>query len=180
MTESNRRRPFRGGQFVSSESMERQVSTRGIVNPPGVPVVNVPGAPQGIPSALPTFVTPEGAKTLDEIIAKAIQDALDMYSIYTQSKPFDMYHTDMVVVGAAAAVRLDALDQAQKGRRALIIQNCDLVADLWVGKANTVAVNNGIWVPPNGATYLVSIHEREPHFGISSAGNINVSVTYYA
>jgi len=175
MPEMQRKRPL--PQRYRAES-ERQTSSRGISSP-NVPGVNTPGMPQGAWSQPHVVITPEVVANLSDVIAKGIQEAFDRYSVYIRSKSFDYYDLWVVPVGVAP-VRLDPQADAQKERRALLIQNLDAATDLTVGKSPNLVAGQGFQVNAGGGTYLVSIHEREPHYGIVAAGQINVAVVWYS
>lgn len=175
------------------ELKEQPLSSRG-KQTPGVPGFYGPGVPEG--AALPAFqfftqedaeklkaFTPDQANELARIIEKGLQSAFDRYSIYTQAKPFDDYNIGIVTCGAGVVTRLDgpAVAQGMPSRRALLIINPNVVAAnvLWINRSSNFVATQGIPVPANNASYLVSIHERAAHWGLIAA-QTNVVVVWYA
>lgn len=180
MPENSKRQQAGSPETYPGGETSQIASSRGIAPVPGGPVINVPGAPAMVPPAM-TIISPELSETLGDIIAGAIKSGFDRFSIYTQSKPFDNYDVIMALAPIAPAqpILLDALGDAIRGRRAYVIQNTDAANNLWVNKTNTVAVNNGFIVPPNGGTYEVSLHERNHHWAIAAVAQIVVATIWY-
>jgi hypothetical protein len=171
------------------------VSSRGKLTPfspgrynPGIPEGVLPGIAQiASPEeevkvqALAKYFKPEMVEGVRALIRVSLQEAFDRYSIYTQAKPFDDYNIAVVPCAANTVTRLDgeAVSQGQTSRRALLIVNTNVVAAnvLWIGKSN-IAIGLGAPCVSNNGTYLVSINERAPHYGIIAA-QTNVVVLWY-
>ena len=184
------RRSPRGG--LGEAGADETVSSRG-KQTPEAPGLYAPGVPEGAArSAFQFFTpkdvekfkafTPEQAEELARIIERGLQSAFDRFSLYTQAKPFDDYNIAVVPCAANVATRLDgpAVAQGMPSRRALLIINTNVVAAnvLHVGKAN-IAIGAGIPVLANFGSYLSSVHERNPHYGIIAA-NTNIVVVWYS
>jgi len=172
------------------------VSSRGKLTPFS-PGVFSPGIPEGVMPGLASVASPEEENKLRALakhfnpeivegvralIRIALQESLDRYSVYTQAKPFDDYNIATVICPANVVTRLDgaAVAGGMTSRRALMLINTSAVAAniLYVNRRDVFAIPNGISVAANGGSYLVSINERAPHFGLIAAQTTIVVVWY--
>ena len=195
-----RRRSAAGRLDVSVPDRDSEpisgVSSRGKMTPFS-PGVFAPGIPEGVMpgiadiaspeeevkvQALTKYFKPEMIEGIRALIRVSLQEAFDRYSIYTQAKPFDDYNIATVLCPANVVTRLDcaAIAGGMTSRRALLIINTAAVAAniLYVNRSDNFAIPNGIQVAAVGGSYLVSIHERGPHFGLIAVQTPVVVVWY--
>lgn len=145
--------------------------------PSGAPMSHRPGAPAMLKPAF-QFYTPQQAGDAQAIIEAAIQQSLDHYSVYTQAKTFTDYDIAVINIAANTPTRLDTFgERGQNTRRALLIINNSATNVLFVGKSN-VGINQGIPIPANFGTYLVSMRAEAPHFGYCAVQTTATVVWY--
>ena len=155
----------------------QQESSRGVGGVLGEPV-NAPGAPGSLSYLSGVVWTPQGPKSLEDVVEAAIQRALARYSVYVQTKPYKNYDVIPVTVPALTATPVDA-GLNQKGRRTLVVLNTDIAGNaLWLNKSDLVNINNGIPIAPNYGSYTVAMEEVVTHWVYCAAQTTAIAVWY--
>jgi hypothetical protein len=192
---NDNRRSLRSSRPMQVSHGESDISSRGSfrvdgegVNSPGVPgslaypngSLYAPAELEALKVLRETFPQLKGERTLQAIqalVAGAIQQALDKFSVWSQPKPFTNFDVQPIPLLANVVAQIDPPNQ-QVNRRILFLINPDPANAVWVNKNTGVAANNGIPVPANNGSYMVAMTEYIQHFALCVGNNTLISVWY--
>jgi len=93
--------------------------------------------------------------------------------------PFDTWEAYAFVVGLVP-LRLDTAAILRRDRRAVMVVNSHVANGLWLGHSAGVAVNNGVFVPPNGGAISLPLSERAQVWAVSSGAGTVASLAQFA
>jgi hypothetical protein len=95
---------------------------------------------------------------------------------WTRETPFDGWEAFAYVLGAVTPIRIDL--PLRRPRRAVLVTNSSLAANVWIGPSESVRVNNGLFIPPQGSV-SIPLNENCRVFAIGSAAGIVVSICQF-
>jgi len=95
---------------------------------------------------------------------------------WTRETPFDGWEAYAYVLGAVTPIRIDL--PLRRPRRAVLVTNSSLAANLWIGPSESVKVNSGLFIPPQGSV-SIPLNENCRVFAIGSAAGIVASICQF-
>jgi len=95
---------------------------------------------------------------------------------WTRETPFDAWDAFAYILGAVQPIRIDL--PLRRPRRAVLVTNTSAAAFLWIGPSESVRVNSGLFVPPQGSVSL-PLNENCQVFAISSAAGSVASICQF-
>lgn len=95
---------------------------------------------------------------------------------WTRETPFEAWDAFAYVVGAVTPIRIDL--PLRRPRRGVLVTNSSLAANVWIGPSESVRVNNGLFVAPQGSV-SIPLNENCRVFAIASAVGTVVSICQF-
>ena len=96
---------------------------------------------------------------------------------WTRETPFDGWEAYAYVLGAVTPIRIDL--PLRRPRRAVLVTNSSLAANVWIGHSESVRVNSGLFIPPQGSV-SIPLNENCRVFAIGSAAGIVTSICQFS
>jgi len=95
---------------------------------------------------------------------------------WTRETPFDAWDAFAYIVGAVTPIRIDL--PLRRPRRGVLVTNSSLAANVWIGPSESVRVNNGLFVAPQGSV-SIPLNENCQVFAVASAVGTVVSICQF-